>query len=169
MDVWNGNCTDNDDFDITFDDNGATLACGSPTNGTFVPANPLSAFNGLEAAGDWTILLADFFGGDVGTLNDWALEICAEQELSVSEFDTNDFSIFPNPNKGEFTIKLNSSSNEDINVDVFDIRGRRIFSNAYENNADFSEVVRLNNVQSGMYLVTVSDGNNKTTKKIIVE
>lgn len=169
VDVWNGDCGSNDNFDITFDDNGATLACGSPTVGTFVPGEALSLFNGMEAQGDWTILLADFFAQDTGNLNDWSLTICSEQSLSTEEFSVEDFSIFPNPNEGEFTVKLNSNSGNDINIDVFDIRGRRIFNNSYANNADFSEVVRLNNVQSGIYLVTVSDGDKKTTKKIIVE
>ncbi|SDR69064.1 Por secretion system C-terminal sorting domain-containing protein [Formosa sp. Hel1_31_208] len=169
VDVWNGNCGSNANFDVTFDDTAPAITCASPTTGTYAPTNPLSAFAGLATAGDWTILIADFFAADTGQLNDWSITVCTEQPLSVAEFGSDEFLIFPNPNQGEFTIKLNSSSNEDIIVDVYDIRGRRIFNNTYVNNADFNEVVRLNNVQSGMYLVTVSDGDKKTTKKIIVE
>lgn len=70
----------------------------------------------------------------------------------------------------EFTIKLNSNSGNDIAVDVFDIRGRKIFNNSYSrNNSDFSQSIKLNSVEAGMYLVTVSDGAKKITKKIIVE
>lgn len=169
VDVWSGNCGSNANFDVTFDDMAAAIACGSPTNGTYAPANPLTAFNGLDTAGDWTILLADFFAQDTGNLNDWSITICTEQPLSVDEFGADEFAIFPNPNQGEFTIKMTSGSNEDIKVNVYDIRGRSIFNSRYTNTGQFSEVVSLNNVQSGMYLVTVSDGDKRTTKKIIVE
>ncbi|WP_299333473.1 T9SS type A sorting domain-containing protein [uncultured Psychroserpens sp.] len=169
IDVWNGDCGSNDDFDVTFDDAGGVINCGSPTTGTFAPNTALSTFYGLDSQGDWTITIQDFFEQDTGVLNDWSIEICSLQSLSTEEFLVEDFSIFPNPNTGEFTVNLNSSSSNDITIDVFDIRGRRIFNNSYANTADFSEVVRLNNVQSGMYLVTVSDGDKKATKKIVVE
>jgi subtilisin-like proprotein convertase family protein len=169
VDVMEITCADENDFDITFDDSAGAIVCAEPTVGTYQPANPLSAFNGLNPQGDWTILVADFFGGDIGVLNDWSITICSEQPLSVNEFSASEFSIFPNPNNGEFTIKLNSNSGNDIKVDVLDIRGRRIFNNVYTNTGDFNETISLDNVQSGMYLVTVNDGNNKITKRIIVD
>ena len=169
INLWEVECGSQNDLDVTFDDDAGAIMCAEPTVGTYAPSGSLSTFNGLEAQGDWTLFVADFFGGDTGVINDWSITICSEQALSTEEFAIEDFSIFPNPNKGEFTVKLNSASDSDINIDVFDIRGRRIFNNTYTNNADFNEVVRLNNVQSGMYLVTVSDGNKKTTKKIIIE
>ncbi|MEH6537023.1 MAG: T9SS type A sorting domain-containing protein [Psychroserpens sp.] len=169
IDVFNGDCGSNGDFDITFDDEAGTLVCGSPTIGTFAPGEALSAFTGLEAQGDWTILIADFWAGDTGTLNDWSIEICAESALSVDDLALEDFAIFPNPNEGEFTVKLNSNSGNAINIDVHDIRGRRIFTNAYTNGSDFNQTVKLNNVQSGLYLVTVRDGDRQITKKIVVE
>lgn len=79
------------------------------------------------------------------------------------------FAIFSNPNNGEFTIKLNSNSGNDIKVDILDIRGRRIFNNVYSNTGDFNETISLDSVQSGMYLVSVNDGNKKVTRRIIVE
>ena len=171
VDVWNGDCTGGVvDIDITFDDEGVALDCGNTANGsTYIPGDTLSAFNGLDAQGDWTILMADFFAQDTGQLNDWTLTICTEQPLGVNEFSQDSFAIFPNPNNGEFTIKLNSNSGNDIKVDVLDIRGRNIFNNVYTNTGDFNETVKLDNVQSGMYLVTVNDGINEVTKRIIVD
>ncbi|WP_298899517.1 reprolysin-like metallopeptidase [uncultured Psychroserpens sp.] len=171
--VWNRTCNGSrqTDFDVIFEDGAPAVACASPTTGTYNPSSPLSIFSGLDSAGDWTIEIQDFFNADTGTLNDWYIEICSTTEtpLSVDEFGVNDFVIYPNPNTGEFTIKLNSSSNKDINVNIVDIRGRQIFNNAYESNSDFNQVVTLNNVQSGIYLVTVNDGDRKATKKIVIE
>ena len=96
------------------------------------------------------------------------MEVCG-QSLSIAENAFNTFSIFPNPNNGAFTINLNSSSNKDIHVEVFDIRGRSVFNNSYVNTTDFNQEINLSNVQSGMYLVKVSDGEKETIKKILIE
>ncbi len=178
LELWSGNCGVTappgvQNFDIIFDDEGMPLPgtdeCSNNLTGIFAPEGTLSDLNGTDAQGDWELVIGDFAAGDSGTLNDWSIEICAEAPLSVEEFEVDTFSIFPNPNKGEFTVNLNTLSNEDVNIGVFDIRGRRIFDNTYTNNSDFSEVVRLNNVQSGMYLVTVNYGNKQMTKKIVVD
>jgi subtilisin-like proprotein convertase family protein len=168
-DLWSGDCGNNDNLNVTFDDEAGAIVCASPTVGTFVPFDSLSLFNGLDPVGDWQILLADFFQGDTGVLNDWTLNICYEPSLSLEENIISEFSIFPNPNNGEFTIKLNSNSGNDIKVDVYDIRGRKIFNNVYSNTPDFTQTINLNNVQSGVYLVNVNDGNGQVTKKIIVD
>lgn len=175
VNLWVRDCVSENNLTVTFDDEAGAITCSNPTNtnatisGTFAPSEPLSTFNGLDAQGEWTLLVADFGAGDTGTFNNWSITICSEEPLSVDEFSQDSFAIFPNPNNGEFTIKLNSNSGNDIEVDVFDIRGRKIFNNSYTNTGDFNETVNLNNVQSGMYLVTVNDGNNKITKRIIVD
>jgi subtilisin-like proprotein convertase family protein len=147
----------------------AITAAVAPFTGTFVPEGDLSTLYGEMSAGDWTLTVADGFNLDGGSVNEFSLEICADSSLSIDEFGFDGFAMFPNPNTGEFTIKLNSLSNNDISIDVFDIRGRRVFTNSYVNTSGFSEVVKLNNVQSGLYLVTVKNGNQQITKKIVVE
>ena len=167
--VMDQQCVGENDMDVTFEDGAPDVVCAEPTVGTYNPANPLSAFSGLDSAGDWTISIRDWYVGDLGTLNDWSLEICSDPTASIAESQFDVFSIFPNPNNGEFTLNLKSSSNEDIKVDVYDIRGRSIYNNAFNNTSDFSQVINLNAVQSGVYLVSVSDGERKTIKRIIVE
>lgn len=39
---------------------------------------PLTAFNGITAAGPWTLRVVDTASGDVGTLNDWSLTIAGD-------------------------------------------------------------------------------------------
>ena len=167
--VWDRNCAFENDLDVTFIDGEAAIACAEPTVGNYGPANPLDVFSGLSSAGDWTISITDNWNVDLGSLNDWSIEICSDATASIEESQFDVFSIFPNPNNGAFTLNLNSTSNEDINVQVYDIRGRSIYNNAFNNTADFSQVINLNAIQSGLYIVSVSDGERKTIKRIIVE
>ena len=71
-------CSGND-IDAILDDSAGTnvenvCGAGTPTiNGVFAPNNPLSAFNGEDAQGVWTINASDNAGGDTGTLNEWCI------------------------------------------------------------------------------------------------
>jgi hypothetical protein len=64
---------------------------------------------------------------------------------------------------------LNTSLSRDINIDIFDLRGRKIYHNYYREAGDFNENIKLNNVQSGLYLLHISDGVRMAIKKIVVE
>ncbi|WP_053976315.1 reprolysin-like metallopeptidase [Mangrovimonas xylaniphaga] len=170
--LYNRNCNNGqDDLDVVFNDEGGAITCANPVSGTFSPQTPLNEFSGLGSNGEWKLEISDFSPMDYGTLNSWYIEICTATptSLGVDKFAANKFTIFPNPNKGEFTIKLNSLSGNDIKVDVYDVRGRLIYKKSFTNSSDFIQTIGLNNVQSGMYLVTVNDGERSATKKIIVE
>lgn len=60
-----------------FDDEAAvTIAAGSaPFNGSFRPDGLLSAFDGQDAFGIWTLRISDQAGADSGSLNSWGLEL----------------------------------------------------------------------------------------------
>ena len=161
-----------DDYTMTvFDQEAATpISAGSaPFTGTFIPQGDLSTIYTEMSMGDWTLNITDTAAQDGGQLNSWSLELCLDPGLSVEENDFDAFSISPNPNNGEFNIILNSYSNKDINVDVYDIRGRSIFSNIYGSTTNFNQTINLNAVQSGMYLVKVTDGDRTAIKKVIVK
>uniref|UniRef100_UPI00404A043A reprolysin-like metallopeptidase n=1 Tax=Gelidibacter sp. TaxID=2018083 RepID=UPI00404A043A len=153
-------------------DQQATLpitGASAPFTGSFIPEGNLSSLNGQMSGGNWTLTVVDDTDQDGGTINEFTIDLCVEGSLSLDENIISEFLVFPNPNKGEFTVKLNSTSGEDIKIEVYDIRGRKIFSNKYNSISNFNQVIRLNNVQSGMYLVNVNDGRGQVTKKIIVE
>jgi subtilisin-like proprotein convertase family protein len=63
----------------TFDDEAATaITAGvAPFTGTFRPEAPLSAFDSQLANGTWTLRVTDDAGADIGTLNSWTLNLCA--------------------------------------------------------------------------------------------
>jgi subtilisin-like proprotein convertase family protein len=70
------------DFDGTiFDDEGTqSIANGSaPFAGRFRPEDPLTAFDGEDADGLWTLEVKDTADGDVGTLKNWSLEITFDE------------------------------------------------------------------------------------------
>lgn len=88
--------------------------------------------------------------------------------LATSDFEFQGFTMYPNPNNGSFTIKLTSNS-ENIKINVHDLRGRAIFEKNYSNNGNFNQNINLNDIPSGIYLVTITDGTNKSIKRIAIQ
>lgn len=166
-------CTSADiqNINATFDDSGANVVCGTNPGitGTVKSSQLLSALNGQSSTGTWTLRIFDGFNQDGGTINSWSLNICTVQTAGTDENTLKDFVIYPNPNNGNFTVQFESNSGNDIKINVHDISGRVIFEKAYQNTGTFNQNLQLNNVQAGTYLVTVQDGDNKTTKRIIVK
>lgn len=78
VELMNQVCTDNDDFDIQFDDAAAAGAIPCPpTNGNaYQPVEALADFNGENPDGNWVLEIEDLNNGDIGELQNWGLEIC---------------------------------------------------------------------------------------------
>ena len=164
-------CFNEDNFNVGFDDaaSSSALPC-PPTDGNlYLPESALTAFNGEDAQGDWTLKVVDAFNQDGGQLSSWSLEVCVAPELSVEEVEISNFSIWPNPNDGSFIIGLNNTRQNDVAVQVFDIRGRRIYNQVFSGGSEFSQEIDLEHAQSGMYVLKVSSGNSTITKKLIVK
>jgi subtilisin-like proprotein convertase family protein len=64
-------------FDTIFDDEAPTpIASGAaPFNGSYRPESPLTAFDGQDTFGTWTLRIEDIVGIDFGTLNSFSLTI----------------------------------------------------------------------------------------------
>ena len=89
--------------------------------------------------------------------------------MGVVDNSLSNFVLYPNPNKGNFTVQFDSTSSNEIGISVHDMRGRLILNNTYTNTGLFSQNVELTNVQAGVYLVTVQDGDKKVVKRIVIE
>jgi hypothetical protein len=89
--------------------------------------------------------------------------------LSLDEENISTFTIYPNPNDGEFTIRMSSVISDKVSVIVHDVLGRKVFDTYFQSGSNFNQTIKLNDVQSGVYLVSVNDGNRTETKRIVIE
>lgn len=171
----NNGCPGLADALVTFDDEGVPNACNSTsTNLAIQPLEPLSFADGENSQGDWIFNIGDIIvDGNRATWNSITITICESGNipiLSTNEFNLeNTLSVYPNPNNGEFNIKFNVRT-DNVEVQVFDIRGRSVFDSTYTNGSgEFNETINLGTVNSGVYLLNINDGENTVIKKIIVE
>jgi subtilisin-like proprotein convertase family protein len=170
INLWNRTCNNpqNGNINVTFKDGAGAIVCASPTTGTYSPVQALAPFIGKPKSGTWTLRVTDFFNGDTGTLNSWSVNFGCT--LGNEEFDSlQSFVVYPNPSKGNFTVSFDNPSDETVNIAVMDIRGRKIFENNYPSGSTFNQEIQLENAQSGVYLLNLTNGNRKEVKRIIVE
>lgn len=171
--IWNRECgaAAFDSLDVVFEEGAPAIVCASPTTGTYAPSASMASFVGQSKNGDWIIAMADYWNVDTGTLNDWYVEVCTTTEVLGVEDQSGDFanfSIFPNPGKGIVTVNL--SSDKDVQMTLFDARGRMVYSQLHSNNSvTFSKEVNFSAMSSGVYLLNVSSGDQIATKKIIIQ
>lgn len=174
---WNQNCSFGDpgeeyDLDLGTTANIADeLTEGSPLTIT-IPADATEGTTIMRVSTKYTPPTGNDFPtscetGFDGEVEDYSVNVI--NNLSIDDNDLDNLNIYPNPSNGSFTIGFNSKSGEDINIEVFDIRGRAIFTKSFNSTNRFNEQVRLNTAQCGVYILHISDGPFKVTKKIVVE
>lgn len=178
--LMNRNCDEGATSPATYSFNFTDAAASALPNGSCLnpvitgnvrPQQALGAFGGKTAAGTWTLSATDYYNGDVGTIDAWSITLCmAQVPLSSDTFNNiNDLVIYPNPNNGNFSVNFTSQSSNDIEIMVHDIRGRQVFNKTFNNNSVFNQNIQLNNVEAGIYIITVKDGERKENKKIVIE
>ena len=144
--------------------------CGASAFQTVLPFQPLAAFNGENPSGTWTFRIRDAYKSDTGTLNSASIALCVQTyTLSAADFEISDFVMYPNPNKGNFNIQFTSQSLNGVQVYVHDLLGRKLFEKEYKNESVFNKNIQLHNVQAGVYLLTVIDGDRKEIKKLVIQ
>ena len=103
---------------------------------------------------------------DDGEVEDYTINVLAP--LSVAENQFNVFGVYPNPSNGEITLTL--STNDDVTVSLFDIRGRKVYSQLHNNTSDsFTKKVDFSSMASGVYMLDVQSGSKRAIKKLVIQ
>lgn len=170
VDLFNRQCGNNDNLNVTFDDAAGTIVCAIPTQGTYAPFQALSAYNGQNSAGNWVFGFNDNASGDTGNVSSITLQICSQQiTLSTPNFGIADLTIYPNPNQGAFTLQFSNPSSDPVTVAMHDMRGRLVFERKYESSSIFEQSIQTGVIETGVYLVNVTSGERKEVRRIVIQ
>lgn len=112
-----------------------------------------------------------FTAGQATRMTAWYNTIAAQFKTNVlanEEFLQSQFTLYPNPNKGTFTIEFKELENS-FSVEVFDVTGKTIYDNNFEQASNLTQVITLDNPTSGVYFVNIKSDKGLITKKLIIE
>lgn len=95
--------------------------------------------------------------------------IVVTSSMSVGDFTTNDFMLYPNPSSGPLSINFTPETTDYIEITLYDIKGKRIKQELHEqlSSSMFEMHVNYHDVDPGMYFVVIKNGDKSAVKRWI--
>src|SRR5690606_3437387 len=160
-------CGTNQDFNLSFSENGLEEIDCPPTSGLdYQPLESLSAFEGEEANGIWTLELEDSQTSAAGSFQNWNLEVCIDETIGVQNAGHYNLAIFPNPTSDMVNIDLGSESGIDL-IQLYDVSGRQLESIKVGNTTRIE--MDLKAYTSGVYYIRATGSQGSSAFKLIKE
>ena len=105
--------------------------------------------------------------GDFGASKTVNFTINAPNAISNLQAE-NEFSVFPNPSNGVFTINFWENSSKNLTLEVFDVFGKKIMDKKVTDLANNFLSVDWSQFTNGVYMLLLVNDTSKRSKRIII-
>lgn len=92
----------------------------------------------------------------------------ATSGISVQEFESLNFTIFPNPASDLIAIQVNGLVSEDLTVELVDLAGKKVADTQIKTGQTIA-YFNVDTIYSGTYFVRITSNGNVFNKKIIIQ
>jgi PKD repeat protein len=98
------------------------------------------------------------------------LEVTLTMESAgINELFGGHFQLFPNPSDGQFQLMFHLNETKDIDVEIVNIIGDKVFASSFSDVKDQTIGFDLNHIATGVYFVTLKSGEEMVTEKIVIK
>ncbi len=156
---------------LNFDADYSNIATGTPyTNGdlTITVGDGLcTPFAGVNTGRGWNGRV--YYGGGCESVRTM---VVGELNCTVGLDDLasiEDFSVFPNPSSGLFTITMNTNTADNYNLTVRDIQGKEVYSEMISVNGEFRRDFDFSSFAKGVYYLQIQNGESSKVEKLIIQ
>ena len=82
-----------------------------------------------------------------------------------------DLTFYPNPSKnGKIKVRFSTPSENNLSIKVSNLEGKEVFSRYFESfSGRYAETIDLSGQKEGIYLLEISQGKKRLTKKLVVD
>jgi hypothetical protein len=88
----------------------------------------------------------------------------------ITELDAPNMEVYPNPNKGQFTVRYESTNEISVNIVLVDALGREVYSRQTSAVTGPNEwMIEPQNLTSGVYLLRLKVGDEDKVIKVVIE
>lgn len=91
------------------------------------------------------------------------------EDMSIDQNELEKMAIYPNPSKGKFNISLKPIYGNTVEVEVYDLQGRLVHNEKFDAASSMDQQVEMNNVESGLYILRVKNGEYTVNKKLVIK
>ncbi len=140
-----------------------TFEGGTPSTSTL--QNPFIIYE-TEGVYDVSLTVSDGVDSHTVTFEDYiTVNICT----SVKEINIEKISIYPNPNSGTFTVKLNEDFGENVTIKLLNSMSSVVFERKNTDvNSGFTIDLDLSNLNKGLYFLVIESYQGNTVQRIII-
>ncbi len=165
---------------VKFNLNGSTVKTESAAPYAINGDTPAGSYNAWDASpGSYTLMATPYSGaagyGTTGVSLTVAFTVASGAAPKTdlkdvsSDIQEKSFSVYPNPNTGQFMIELETVEQIDIHVRIFNHLGQVVYADVKRGfTGELKEQIQLDKQPAGMYFLQVSYGGNIFNEKIIV-
>ena len=114
-------------------------------------------------AGDYTLIPSS----DINGMGRFFIHITADT-MSNGEVSTNTLNAYKESNSSYITIEGLATQSNNINVSLYNILGRKVLDTSLNNNINTQTISTLG-MASGIYVIELESGNDRLTKKLIIQ
>ena len=140
-----------------------TFEGGTPSTSTL--QNPSIIYE-TEGVYDVSLTVSDGVDSHSVTFEDYiTVNICT----SIKEINIEKISIYPNPNSGIFTVKLNEDFGENVTIKLLNAMSSVVFERKNTDiNSGFTMDLDLSNLNKGLYFLVIESYQGNTVQRIII-
>ena len=126
--------------------------------------NPVYVYS---TAGTYIVTLQITDDNNCQTLTADTLEIILVDGINYLDKDAI-FDVFPNPNKGMFTIEYLGFNDKKVKLEILNTLGQSIINEKYEVDGIWSKPINLSTEGTGVYYIRLTSNGKTLTKRVII-
>ena len=88
--------------------------------------------------------------------------------IGINTIDGISLNIYPNPNKGEFTLNANFNTATDFTVEIINLNGKAIYTKEFNGVDAINEAIDIDEYSKGVYYVRIVNDSFVKQEKVIV-
>lgn len=115
--------------------------------------------------GNTLVQISESVTGTQITIGDFVYKYFHSVVTGIPDLENSNFSVYPNPCSGKFTISSNSTISS---VEIYNLLGARIPANI-KLNQQVSCEIDLSGQARGIYLIKIMNGAKSSTRKIVIQ
>ena len=168
---WNQDCDFddvNEEYDLGTAENVADAATTLSPLSITIPSDAIEGLTTMRVSTKYASDPTSCMTGQDAEVEDYTLAVDAT--LFVEDSILEGFNLYPNPSNGSFNLKFNTESNENVEIQLYDLTGRLVKELQFSNiSFQFSERISFQNTAKGFYVLKIKNGTKQTSRKLIIE
>lgn len=147
---------------------GRPLTEGTPAGGTYIGSGVSGNTFNATTAGQGTYIIMYSYTGSNGCSNTAKDTLVVDACVGIDELTSDlGLNVYPNPNTGEFTFEISSSSDIAGNISVMSIDGRIVYKDVVKGNGLISQTINITDLANGIYYLRLETKDAIRTYKVL--